>query len=751
MCKRAFLAVVLSVVMIFQMASPVTYADEVLSMDELSDDKAVDGDTTVEEDQLQPTEDRSTFCGRKCKDFALDDGCYEENVDGLVSMSETEYESKINSFVNDNRWKDGASYYNGKPGIPYVSTHSSTGCFAYACDFTKYVYGIEKYESGEKYTSVSQIRTGDVVEITNHTFVVLKRDGDTLYTAEGAWGNSVARVGTGNYKFNGTNNSIFAVDVGNITFNRGFHFLDLTAGSSPIGDLNDVSGGRNSVYVRGWAYDPDDTSANLNIHIYIDDMQGNNVYSNGLLIANSKREDVNEVYGSGNYHGFEYTYEGLDLDGEYTVRLYALDVTGNPHLFLGSKTVTIKKGHSPIGDINDVSGGLNSVYVRGWAYDPDDTSAKLNIHIYIDDKQGNNVYSNGLLIADSKREDVNEVYGSGDYHGFEYTYNELGLQGEYSVRLYALDVTGDAHSFLGSKTVTIEKRKDDSSSSNTNIRSSSSVKDDSSSSENNDKSSSSRRISSSSSSVKDSSASSEKKDNSSSSRKTGSSSSSVKDSSASSEKKDNSSSGRKTDSSSSDAKGEHSSSEKNDESSSSGKDNLSSSSKGDTSSSSRDWTQDDGVDTSLMEKVTKSAGTTFFVGDSLIVDLIGIDPEDIRMKGSAGNYMVVTDSISGKRVGVVTAMKKGTVKLYTFEGRKKTVCVLKAEQPKLKSSFNVKMGKTKKLKLSGTKMKPDSWISSDPQTVSVTSDGIVMANKTGMAIVTAIIGKHSYHCSVNVR
>jgi len=189
-----------------------------------------------------------------------------------------------------------------------------------------------------------------------------------------------------------------------------------------------------------------------------------------------------------------------------------------------------------------------------------------------------------------------------------------------------------------------------------------------------------------------------------------------------------------------------------DSSSSSSKDSSSSSSKSGSSSSSKDRILDDKVDTSSMEKVTSASGTTFFVGDSLVVDLVGIDSEKLHVKGRAGSYKVVTDLVSGKRVGVVTAMKKGTVKLYTVNGKKKTTaCVLKAEQPKIKKSLKLKMGKSKKLKISGTKIKPDTWVSSDQSIISVNSDGTITAKKAGTAIVTATIGKHSFNCNVIVK
>jgi len=173
--------------------------------------------------------------------------------------------------------------------------------------------------------------------------------------------------------------------------------------------------------------------------------------------------------------------------------------------------------------------------------------------------------------------------------------------------------------------------------------------------------------------------------------------------------------------------------------------------KDDSPSGGIDEQYDGEVDTAQMEKVTKMSGTTFFVGDSLIIDLTGINPEDLRVKGKAGRYKIVKDSVSGKKVGVITAIKKGTVKLYTLNGKKKrTACVLKAERPKLKSTLKLKRGKVKKLKVSGTKLAPDSWSSSKEEVVSVKSNGTVIANKPGKSYVTATIGTHTFTCVVTV-
>ena len=107
--------------------------------------------------------------------------------------------------------------------------------------------------------------------------------------------------------------------------------------------------------------------------------------------------------------------------------------------------------HSPIGAYDIATGGENSVFVRGWAYDPDDISRSVSVHVYIDGKHV------GTLVADGYRADVNNIYGCGEYHGFvgDVSYN-VTSSGEHTVEVYALELTyGSGGVYLGSKTVTI--------------------------------------------------------------------------------------------------------------------------------------------------------------------------------------------------------------------------------------------------------------------------------------------------------
>lgn len=99
------------------------------------------------------------------------------------------YDSKVQSFINDSRFRHGTSWTAGQPPI-LDDTRPSSGCNAYARDFVKYVFGIKLKQAGStQFTNINEIRAGDVIYVSpsDHWIVVLYRNGDILTTAEGNW------------------------------------------------------------------------------------------------------------------------------------------------------------------------------------------------------------------------------------------------------------------------------------------------------------------------------------------------------------------------------------------------------------------------------------------------------------------------------------------------------------------------------------------------------------------------------------
>lgn len=108
------------------------------------------------------------------------------------------YSKKVSDFVSDSRWKNGIKWNASQK--PKLSPYSAWGCCAYVCDFAKYVFNKNSYKDGTKFTKVSAIKSGDIIQISGHWFVVLERSGNTLKTAEGNVNNGKVRISSTTYK-----------------------------------------------------------------------------------------------------------------------------------------------------------------------------------------------------------------------------------------------------------------------------------------------------------------------------------------------------------------------------------------------------------------------------------------------------------------------------------------------------------------------------------------------------------------------
>ena len=120
-----------------------------------------------------------------------------------------QYDSKVQGFINDARWKEGIAWGNGQ--TPKLSGWSSQGCCAYVADFTKYVFDKNNQKSGVLFTNPNDIRSGDVIWTGGHWFVILYRNGNQLTTAEGNYAGKV-RITSSGYT------------VGSFSIKQGYHY-----------------------------------------------------------------------------------------------------------------------------------------------------------------------------------------------------------------------------------------------------------------------------------------------------------------------------------------------------------------------------------------------------------------------------------------------------------------------------------------------------------------------------------------------
>ena len=201
------------------------------------------------------------------------------------------------------------------------------------------------------------------------------------------------------------------------------------------------------VHVVGWAYDPDDKSAQLDIHVYAwsSDNQPSGL---GIIQANIPR---------GEHHAFEATLS-TDISGEYMIRCAAINVgEGENSWSEEGWTVNIAVNHSPIIHLEKAdSPSPGKVHVLGWAYDPDDKSAQLDIHAYAWDS-ANQPSGLGVIKANISHDGIDETYHCGKLHGFEATL-PTNISGEYMIRCAAINVGEGENSWSEEGwTVTIQK------------------------------------------------------------------------------------------------------------------------------------------------------------------------------------------------------------------------------------------------------------------------------------------------------
>lgn len=105
-------------------------------------------------------------------------------------------------------------------------------------------------------------------------------------------------------------------------------------------------------------------------------------------------------------------------------------------------------GYNPEGVVDDISGGMGSVYVRGWTFDRDNLAESLYLLVHIDDQYA------GTVLANVSRNDVDSVYHVGQFHGYEANI-QTDKTGSREVKIYALNIGGGDNVELGRKTVNI--------------------------------------------------------------------------------------------------------------------------------------------------------------------------------------------------------------------------------------------------------------------------------------------------------
>lgn len=116
-------------------------------------------------------------------------------------------------------------------------------------------------------------------------------------------------------------------------------FSPSPSSQSPKGVVDSASGGAGTVSVAGWGFDPDNTGTAIDVHVYLRDGSGNMI-GVGNIKADQQREDVNNVHGCGNYHGYSATLS-TDYVGNYHVMVALIDSGSNDPTWCDGGDITI--------------------------------------------------------------------------------------------------------------------------------------------------------------------------------------------------------------------------------------------------------------------------------------------------------------------------------------------------------------------------------------------------------------------------
>jgi hypothetical protein len=187
----------------------------------------------------------------------------------------------------------------------------------------------------------------------------------------------------------------YAINAGEGTTNPHLGCRSVTTTATdfdPFGTFDPVTMSGPVVTVSGRAGDTDAT-APVQLHVYIDGAGA------AILLADADPADP---------AGTRRFFAELTLTtGEHTVCVYAINQgmgTTNPRF--GCQEVEVEtSAYNPVGELTDVSAAGGILTVSGWAIDPDDEAAAVQVHVYVDGAGA------AILSADQVAADVPGPHG----------------------------------------------------------------------------------------------------------------------------------------------------------------------------------------------------------------------------------------------------------------------------------------------------------------------------------------------------
>ena len=214
----------------------------------------------------------------------------------------------------------------------------------------------------------------------------------------------------------------------------------LAASATPTGSIDVVGAGLGTVTVRGWAVDRAKSGTSTSVRVTV----GGSVA--GTVRAATVRADVNRHLGVRGNHGYGSSLVAPKY-GKQSLCVTALSLTRGKDVSLGCRTVTIRNP-SPVGALDSVAATPGTVTVRGWAFDPDTSTAASDVRITVG---GTRI---GTVHTDVTRSDVNRVHRVTGTHGFATSIATVKT-GSQSVCAVAVNVRNGSDTRLSCRTATI--------------------------------------------------------------------------------------------------------------------------------------------------------------------------------------------------------------------------------------------------------------------------------------------------------
>jgi hypothetical protein len=229
-----------------------------------------------------------------------------------------------------------------------------------------------------------------------------------------------------------------------------------TINHNPTIYLDGLSSDRDrTVSVCGWAYDPDNPSQSIWVHVYLFG-QGDPIYL-GATEANILRPDLAPL-NIGTYHGYAATFDvpaTVPTVGNLEIGVAAINIGEGNNIFAPHKNVTVYNTEPLVAFDGLASEKPGTISVAGWAYDPNDPTQSLLVQVYLYG-HGNPIYL-GDVEANINRPDL-AFLNSCTTHGYAATF-DVPFSGKLEIGITAKNIGAGSDQQTEHKFVNVTKNE----------------------------------------------------------------------------------------------------------------------------------------------------------------------------------------------------------------------------------------------------------------------------------------------------